>query len=85
MDPTVDQVRQRAHALPDLLPAEKLNAIRRLLEVMVGPIGRSRALAPEEKDEVTAQTAAAIEIARASLARGEGILHQSVLREFRLL
>jgi hypothetical protein len=75
---------RHAHALLDLLPAEKLNAVRSLLEVMVEPLSRSLALAPIEEEEITPETAAALECARASLARGEGIPHEEVLREFGL-
>lgn len=76
--------RQQAHALLDMLPAEKLNAVRSLLEVMVEPLSRSLALAPVEEEEITAETAAAIDRARASLSRGEGIPHEEILREFGL-
>ena len=55
---------------PDLtqqrLPAEKLTAVRSLLEVMVEPLSRSLALAPVEDDEITPETAAALDRARAS-------------------
>lgn len=36
--------RQQAHALLDLLPDEKLHAVRSLLEVMVEPLSRSLSL-----------------------------------------
>ena len=75
---------QAAHALLDMLPAEKLNAVRTLLEVMVEPLARSLALAPVEDEEITPETAAALDRARASLARGEGIPHEEILREFGL-
>jgi len=81
LDP--DQERQQAHALLDMLPPEKLNAVRSLLEVMVEPLPRSLAVAPCEEEEITSETVAALDRARASLARGEGIPHQEVLREFR--
>ena len=68
----------------DALPAEKLNAVRSLLEVMVEPLARSLALAPVEEEGLTPDTAAALDRARASLARGEGIPHDEVLREFGL-
>jgi len=45
-----DQVRRQAHALLDALTAEKLNAVRSLLEVMVEPLARSLALAPMEEE-----------------------------------
>jgi hypothetical protein len=84
MEPDADQERKQAHALLDMLPAEKLNAVRNLLEVMVEPLARSLANAPEEQEEITVETAAALDRARASLARGEGIPHDEILREFGL-
>jgi hypothetical protein len=84
MEPDLNQERQQAHALLDLLTAEKLNAVRSLLEVMLEPLSRSLALAPVEEEEITADTAAALDRARASLARGEGISHEEMLREFGL-
>jgi ethanolamine utilization microcompartment shell protein EutL len=84
MESNLDQERREAHALLDMLPAEKLNAVRSLLEVMVEPLARSLALAAAEEEEITPETAAALDRARASLARGEGIPHEEILREFRL-
>jgi hypothetical protein len=72
MEPNLGQERQQAHALLDMLPADKLNAVRSLLEVMVEPLPRSLALAPVEEEEITSETAAALDRARTSLARGEG-------------
>lgn len=84
MEPDLSQERRAAHALLDLLPVEKLNAVRGLLEVMVEPLSLSLALAEVEDEEITPETAAAIDRARASLARGEGIPHDEILREFGL-
>jgi hypothetical protein len=84
MGTNATQERQQAHALLDMLPEEKLAAVRGLLEVMVEPLSRSLASAPVEEEEVTPETAAALERARASLARGEGISHQDIRREFGL-
>jgi hypothetical protein len=84
MEPDLTHERQQAHALLDMLPAEKLNAVRSLLEVMVEPLSRSLALSPVEEEEITLETTAALDRARASLARGEGILHEEILREFGL-
>jgi len=84
MESDLTQERQQAHALLDMLPAEKLNAVRSLLEVMVEPLERSLAMAPVEEEEITPETAAALERARASLARGAGITHEEILREFGL-
>jgi hypothetical protein len=84
MEPNLDQERRQAHALLDMLPAEKLNAVRGLLEVMVEPLSRSLDVAPVEGEAITAETAAALDRSRASLARGEGIPHEEILREFGL-
>jgi hypothetical protein len=84
MSTDVTQERQQAHALLDMLPEEKLTAVRSLLEVMVEPLSRSLASAPVEEEEITPDTAAAIDRARASVARGEGIPHEDILREFGL-
>ncbi len=84
MERNLNQERQQAHALLDMLPADKLNAVRALLEVMVQPLERSLAEAPVEEEAITPEAAAALERARASLARGEGIPHEEILREFGL-
>jgi hypothetical protein len=47
-------------------------------------LARSLALAPVEEEEVSPETAAALNRARDSLARGEGIPHEEILREFGL-
>ena len=84
MEPNLNQERQQAHALLDMLPPEKLNAVRGLLEVMLEPLARSLALAPVEEEEITPEASAVLDRARASLARGEGIPHEEILREFGL-
>jgi hypothetical protein len=82
--PDLAQQRLQAHALLDALPAEKLTAVRSLLEVMVEPLSRSLALAPIDDEEITPETAAALDRARASLDCGQGIPHEEILREFGL-
>lgn len=84
MEPDENQERQQAHALLDMLPDEKLAAVRGLLQVMVEPLSRSLAAAPVEEEEIASETAAALGRARASLARGEGIPHEEIRREFGL-
>jgi hypothetical protein len=76
--------KQKAHQLLDQLDAGQLSAVVHLLQVMTGPLSRSLASAPVEEEEITPDTAAAIDRARASLARGEGIPHKDVLHEFGL-
>ena len=75
--------KQRAHYLLDQLDAGQLAAIVHLLQVMTSPLSRSLASAPVEEEEITPETAAALERARASLARGESIPHEDILRECR--
>jgi len=84
MESNRTQEREQAHALLDKLSDEQLNAVRNLLEVMVEPLSRSLALAPTEDEEITPETAASLDRARASLNRGEGIPHDDILREFGL-
>jgi hypothetical protein len=84
MEPNLNQERQQAHALLEMLPDEKMKDVRSLLEEMVEPLAHSLALAPVEEEEITAETAAALDRARASLARGEGIPHEEIMREFGL-
>lgn len=82
MEADLASQRREAHLLLDVLPEEKLVAVRSLLEVMVEPLSRSLAMAPVEDDEITPETAEALDRARASLARGEGVSHDEMLREF---
>jgi hypothetical protein len=84
MEPGLTQKRQQAHALLDMLPDEKVAVVSSLLEVMLEPLSRSLASAPAEEGEITPETAAALDRARASVARGEGISHEDVRREFGL-
>ena len=74
MEPDLTQERRRAHALLDTLPPAKLCAVCSLLEVMID----------EDDEELTDEGRAAIDAGLASLARGEGIPHEEVLREFGL-
>ena len=80
--------RQQAHQLLDRLAPAQFTAVAQLLEVLAtGPESLSHSLsqAPVEDDEeITPDTAAALDGARASLARGEGISHEEILREFGL-
>jgi hypothetical protein len=82
MDVDFTQERQQAHSLLDVLPDEKIAAVRGLLEVMVEPLSRSLATAPVEEESLTPETAEALARARASLARGEGVSHADILSEF---
>jgi len=64
----LQQERQQAHALLDLLPPAKLGAVRSLLEMMV-----------DEDDELTEEDRAAIQAGLASLDKNGGIPMEEVL------
>ena len=79
--------RQQAHQLLDRLAPAQFIAVAQLLEVLATgqePLLHSLSQAPVEQEEITPDTAAALDRARASLARGEGISHEEILREFGL-
>jgi len=82
MELDLAQQRQQAHLLIDVLPEEKLFAVRNLLEVLVEPLSRSLAMAPVEEEELTPETVAALNRASDSLDRGEGVSHEEIIREF---
>jgi hypothetical protein len=81
-EPDLSSERQQAHFLLDTLPDEKVSAVLTLLEVMVEPLAASLAKAPVEEEELTPETAAALDRARASLARAKGVPHEDIVREF---
>ena len=66
--------RQEAHALLDLLPPEKLGAVRSLLEVMID----------EDDEELTEEDRAAIQAGIDSLDKNGGIPMEDVLADFGL-
>ena len=74
--------KKRAHDLIERLPPAKLSIVIDLLESIVE--NNSLGSAPIEEEEITPETAAALDRARASLARGEGIPHDEILRELGL-
>ncbi len=79
--------RQQAHQLLDRLAPAQFTAVAQLLEVLATgqePLLYSLSKATVEDEEITAETAVALDRARNSLARGEGISHEEVLREFDL-
>lgn len=79
--------RQQAHQLLDRLGPAQFSAVAQLLAVLAAgpePLLHSLSQAPVEEEEITPETAAALDRARASLARGEGISHEEILREFGL-
>jgi ethanolamine utilization microcompartment shell protein EutL len=81
MEPNLNQERQQAHALLDMLPAEKLNAVRSLLEVMVDPVSRALANAPVDDEPITEEEERAIAQAREWLKHNPGIPFEQVVAE----
>ena len=80
MDVAIDK--QHLYQLLDQLDTGQLAAILHLLEVMTDPVSRSLANAPVEDEPISPEEAAALDEAHASIARGEGIPHDEILREF---
>jgi hypothetical protein len=74
--------KKHAHELIDRLPPAQLSAVVGLLEAILDPVSLAAALVEDE--EITPETAAALDRARAPLARGEGIPHEEIRREFGL-
>ncbi len=74
--------RQQAHELLDLLPDDKITAVRNLLAAMVEPLARSLAAVPVEEEVLMPETISALNRAKASLASGEGLSHDDILQEF---
>jgi len=88
METKVTEERLHAHALLDILPAEKVNEVLSLLEEMVPEARMSLAdrlaQAAIEDEEITPEMAARLDRARASAERGESTSHEEILREFGL-
>jgi predicted transcriptional regulator len=88
METNVTEERLHAHALLDILPAEKVNEVLSLLEEMVPETHMSLAdrlaQAAIEDEEITPEMAARLDRARASAERGESVPHEEILREFGL-
>jgi hypothetical protein len=66
MEPEITEQRQQAHALLDMLPGEKVAAVRTLLEAMVEPLSQHLNALPVEDEELSSETVAAIDKASAS-------------------
>lgn len=79
--------RQQAHQLLDRLGPAQFIAVAQLLEVLTTApesLLASLSRATVEEEEIAPETVASLDVARASLARGEGIPHDEILREFGL-
>jgi hypothetical protein len=75
MEPNLNQEREQAHALLDLLPPAKLGAVRSLLEVMVDE---------DDDGELTEEDRAAIQAGLDSLDKNGGIPMEEILADFGL-
>lgn len=80
---SIDQ-KVQAHELIEQLAPSQLSALVGFLEVMLDPVARSIATAPIEDEEILPELAAELDAAHASVARGEGISHEELLREFKI-
>jgi hypothetical protein len=78
--------RQDLHELIDHIPASDVPAARKFLRAMIeDPVEASILAAPLDDEPVTAEDIEALDEARASLDRGEGIAHEDIMREFGLI
>jgi len=82
MTDNIGKEKKQAHELIERLAPTQLSAVVGLLEAMLDPAALANA--PVEEEEITPEMAAALDRARESLARGEGIPHEEILREFGL-
>ena len=78
MTVNLQQERQRAHALLDLLPPAKLGAVRSLLQVMIDDDE------DHEEEELTAEDRAAIQAGLDSLEKHGTVSMEEVLSDFGL-
>ena len=76
-----EQERQQAHAMLDLLPVEKLEAVVHLLEVMIDPLSRALANAPLDDEPVSEEELRALDEAREWRKHNKAIPHEQVLAE----
>jgi hypothetical protein len=84
MATTATNSKQQAHELIERLSNGQASAVVGLLEAMLDPVSVALANAPIDDEPVSEEEAREIAEARASIARGEGIPHEEVLREFGL-
>ncbi|MGA7914045.1 MAG: hypothetical protein WCA00_02325 [Candidatus Acidiferrales bacterium] len=77
--------KEQAHRLIDELDPAQVSAVVPLLQFMLlDPVSRSLAAASLEDAQVSSEGAAALDQARDSLDRSQGVSHADVLREFGL-
>jgi hypothetical protein len=74
---------QQLLELASRVPKEQIQTAKRLLEALIGDsVYLTPAAAPPDDEELRPEVIASIVEARASIARGEGIPHEEILREF---
>jgi hypothetical protein len=78
--PTTDP-KEHAHELIERLPSNQLTAVVGLLEAILDPVSQAIARAPVEEEEITPETAAALDQAREWFKHHPGIPHEQVLAE----
>ena len=76
--------KEQAHELIDRMAPGQVSAVVGLLEIMLDPLARTLAKAPIDDEPVSAEEAAEIAAARASLSRGEGVSNEEILAQFGL-
>jgi hypothetical protein len=74
--------REHLHELVDRLDARQLSRAGELLEAMTDPVTRSLGNAPVETEPISEEEAAALDEAHRSIARGDGVSHEEIRREF---
>lgn len=84
MEPSLQEQRDQAHMLLNAVPDDKIPKIRSLLASIVDPLAVALANAPVDDEPVTEEDGRALAEARESLARGERIPHEEILKEFGL-
>jgi hypothetical protein len=84
MEMSSHEERRQAHLLLNALPDDKIPKIRTLLASLVEPLSVALASAPLDDEPLSEEDAHALSEARESLARGEGIPHEEILKEFGL-
>jgi hypothetical protein len=84
MEPDLTERRHLAHTFLDRLPADQLDAVCSLLEIMLSPFDRKLAMAPIDDEPVTPADAAAIQSAIDSLEKNGGVPLEEVLADFGL-
>ena len=84
MATTETNPKQQAHILIERMSSAQVSAVVGLLEAILDPVSVTLANAPSDDEPVSEGEAREIAEARESFARGEGVSHEEVLRDFGL-